>query len=284
VEVIKFAHVSDTHILRDYGKSDMRFFDSPHNPPEILREILGRIVGKKDKPDFVIFSGDLVHEGDAEDYALFRQIVDQALGTIPAFFVMGNHDCKPAYYQGLLGEPANSMPCYYSEEVRGLRIIVLDSAVEKSIAGIGSIDETQLSWLRKELGRKSELGSIIVLHHPPCDELKTGVLAYSFTNPPALRDILAGSGVRAIFSGHTHENSVTIFAGIPQFTAGSTAFGISIDERDMCFTNQYSYNEVIINEKGLYVHEEIFSRHSEILARVSIAELIKTLGLEGTNQ
>ncbi|MDR3191886.1 MAG: metallophosphoesterase [Treponema sp.] len=275
MEAVKFVHISDTHILRDYGKAELPFFDSPHNPPEILREILRGIASEKARPDFIIFSGDLVHEGDAEDYALFRRIIDETLEGIPAFFALGNHDRKQAYCQGFLREPARSGPCYYCVELRGLRIIVLDSSVEKSASG--SIDEIQLAWLRGELGRKTGIGSIIVLHHPPCGELKTGILAHSLTNSPALRDVLEGGDVRAIFSGHTHENSVTIFAGIPQFTAGSTAFGISLDEHNMCFTNQYAYNEVLINEQGLYVHEEIFSGDIKILARVSIAELIKAM-------
>ncbi|MDR0642476.1 MAG: metallophosphoesterase [Treponema sp.] len=280
VDAVRFVQISDTHILRDYGKAKLCFLDSsPHNPPQILRVVLKNIAGKKDKPDFVIFSGDLVHEGDSEDYALFRRIVDETLAGIPAFFALGNHDCKEAYYQGFLREPAR--PSYYSVELRGLRIIVLDSAMEKNPAGSGFIDETQLAWLRGELGRKNGLGSILVLHHPPCDELKAGILPYCLKNSLALKDILKGSDVRAIFSGHTHENSVSIFAGVPQFTTGSTAFGVSIDEHDMCFTNQYTYNEALINGEGLYVHEEIFSADLKILARVSLADLMKTM--EGVN-
>jgi 3',5'-cyclic AMP phosphodiesterase CpdA len=277
MDVVRFAHVSDTHILRDYSKAKLCSFDSPHNPPQILRGVLTGIAGKKDRPDFVIFSGDLVHEGDSEDYALFRRIVDETLAGIPAFFALGNHDCKQSYCRGFLREPAYSRPSYYCAEFRGLRIIVLDSAMKKDSAGRGFIDEAQLAWLRGELGRKNGLGSILVLHHPPCNELKSGILSYSLMNSQALGDVLKDSDVRAIFSGHTHENSVSIFAGIPQFTTGSTAFGISIDEHDMCFTNQYAYNEVLINGEGLYVHGEIFSGALKILARVSIADLMKTM-------
>lgn len=281
MDEVRFIHISDTHILRDYSKAGLCAFDSPHNPPQILRGLLNDVVGKKDRPDFVIFSGDLVHEGDSEDYALFRQIVDETLAGIPAFFALGNHDCKEAYYRGFLREPAYSRPSYYCAEFQGLRIIVLDSAMEKNPAGRGFIDEAQLAWLRGELGRKNGLGSILVLHHPPCDELKTGILSYSLKNSPALGELLRGSDVRAIFSGHTHENSVSIFAGIPQFTTGSTAFGITIDERDMCFTNQYAYNEVLINGEGLYVHGEIIPGALKILARVPIADLMKLM--EGAN-
>jgi 3',5'-cyclic AMP phosphodiesterase CpdA len=274
VDNLRFTHISDTHILRDYGRVNLPFLHSV-NPVENLRGILTALGRKKERPDFIIFSGDLVHEGEGEDYALLRRIVDDTLENIPVVFALGNHDRKQAFYQGLLGEPARSGPYYYSGDHRGLRVIVLDSGQEKTETGL--IDESQLAWLREELRHKSAWGSILVLHHPPCAELKTGILAHSLRNSESLGDVLRGSDVRAIFSGHTHENSVTLFAGIPHFTAGSTAFGIILDDRNMYFTNRYTYNEVVINDRGIHVHEEIFSDALKILTQVSLADLMKAM-------
>lgn len=273
MEQLRFTHISDTHILRDYGGTDSLFLNFSGDPIKNLRKILTGIAGRKNRPDFIIFSGDLIHEGDAGDYAFFKQIIDETLKGIPVFFVLGNHDRKQAFYQGLLGEPGRSGPFYYSRDHQGLRVIVLDSGTEKSETGF--VDETQLTWLREELRRKSELGSILVLHHPPCAELKTGLLAHSLMNSCALKDVLEGGDLRAIFSGHTHENSVTLFAGIPHFTAGSTAFGVIMDDEGMTFTNHYTYNEAIINDKGLYVRGEICSGDFKILSRLSFADLAK---------
>jgi 3',5'-cyclic AMP phosphodiesterase CpdA len=275
VEQLRFTHISDTHILRDYSKANLRFLASAGDPAENLRGILAGIAGKKNRPDFIIFSGDLVHEGDAGDYAFFKQIIKKTLKGIPSFFILGNHDRKQACYQGLLGEPGRSGSYYYSKNYQGLRIIVLDSGTEESETGF--VDESQLIWLREELRRKSEWGSILVVHHPPCIELKTGLLAHSLTNSAALNDVLAGSDVRAIFSGHTHENSVTLFAGIPHFTAGSTAFGVTMNDEEVTFTNQCAYNEAVINDAGLYVHEELYSDAFKILARMSMADLMKAM-------
>ncbi|MDR2080039.1 MAG: metallophosphoesterase [Treponema sp.] len=285
---IRFAHISDTHIRRDYRNASVDFFDPACSPQDALGEILTGIAGKKDRPDFVLFSGDLVHEGDAEDYALFRQIVEEALGDIPAFFVLGNHDRRAAYYQGKPslpglsskpGGPDGPRPYYYSAEIRGLRLIVLDSGVDKSggHSGVGFIDGTQLAWLRGELGRKSPLGSILVLHHPPCIELQTGMLSHCLSNSRDLKDVLEGSDVRAIFSGHTHQNSVTTFSGIPHFTAGSSAFGIMLDDTHIHITNRRDYNECLINERGLYVHTETPSDSLKTLSRIAIADLMKAL-------
>jgi 3',5'-cyclic AMP phosphodiesterase CpdA len=271
VEYLRFTHISDTHVLRDYGNTKLPFLGSAANPVENIQRILTGIARKEERPDFIIFTGDLVHEGGGEDYALLRQIVDETLKGIPAFFALGNHDRKRAFYQGFLEEPERSGPYYYSRDHQGLRVIVLDSGVEDNEAG--SIDEAQLAWLREELGRKSEWGSILVLHHPPRGGLKTGILSHSLTNSEALGDVLKGGNVRAIFSGHTHQNSVTLFAGIPHFTAGSTAFGVVLDDRNMSFTNRYAYNEIVINGQGLYVQEEIFSDDFKILAQISIADL-----------
>ena len=64
---IRFAHVSDTHICRDYGKTQMKeVFAKCEDPADTLRRCLKKL--NQEKLDFVLFTGDLVHEGEKEDY------------------------------------------------------------------------------------------------------------------------------------------------------------------------------------------------------------------------
>lgn len=84
-----------------------------------------------------------------------------------------------------------------------LRIITLDSLVPGETHG--RLDDRQLGWLSRVLASPTRLGTVLVLHHPP---LVLPAIPYvgrvALRNASELEDVIRGTDVRAILTGHLH--------------------------------------------------------------------------------
>lgn len=246
---MKFAHLSDTHVVKDCTSGQMgEMFTKLTDPKQKTAAALAD--AREAGADFAIITGDLVHEGTAEDYRSFKQIVEENRGDMPVFVALGNHDRKEAFYQGYLGtdceENYNAVHTF-----KGLRIIVADSAVQGK--EVGNFVSQQVDFIEAALRERSELGSILLFHHPivwPTSELAMPV-------EQRVLDAIAASDLRGIFCGHTHGNLLSQVAGIPQYVAGSTAFSMQSRGGQLSFVDTAEYMMYTLEEKGpLDVHCE----------------------------
>ena len=156
---IRFAHVSDTHICKNYENTQIKdVYAGRENPTATLRRCLKKF--EQDKLDFVLFTGDLVHEGKKEDYDYFLDTVRESMPNTKAIFVLGNHDRKQPFFESM-GMEEREAYCYV-EEIAGLRIVVLDSGVAGQETG--RISETQEKWLEKILQENPTIEVVIDLH------------------------------------------------------------------------------------------------------------------------
>ncbi|MGO3148224.1 MAG: metallophosphoesterase, partial [Leucobacter sp.] len=105
----------------------------------------------------------------------------------------------------------------------GWRTIVLDTSVPG--AGYGSLDDSQLDFLAAALETPAEHGTVIVMHHPPIaaqtDLLEA--LALGEEDAKSFWEIVDGTDVRAILSGHYHHPIVEFVHGIPVIVAPGVA-------------------------------------------------------------
>ena len=191
MEAIRFAHVSDTHLCKDYGNSSMKdVFEKCESPSNTLRNCLEKL--EQQKLDFVLFTGDLIHEGTKEDYDYFFEIVKESLPTTKAVYALGNHDRKKPFFESM-GLEEKTAYCHV-EEIANLRIVVLDSAVEGQETG--TISKEQEEWLAGILKNKTtEYGTILAFHHP----IVWRTDAFSMQVSDELKEIIKNSDVRAIF-------------------------------------------------------------------------------------
>lgn len=102
--LMPFAHISDTH-LDCPGSSDFlkRLHREVRDPLENLTCCLQELAARK--VAFVLHTGDMVHEGDAGDYAILRRLFDKYLPGVPVIAAMGNHDHRAAFREGFLEIP-----------------------------------------------------------------------------------------------------------------------------------------------------------------------------------
>ncbi len=167
VSSFSFLHASDTHLDAESLPRMQR-----------LREI-----ATERRVDFVIITGDLVRDALRVSEAIARERFDlfkkeKDAFPMPVWVVPGNHEIfgierhksgiaedHPMYgkamYERILG------PTYYSFDYGGFHFIGLDTADIDDRWYYGHVDETQLSWLEKDLARVSADTPVVTFNHIP---------------------------------------------------------------------------------------------------------------------
>lgn len=174
--------------------------------------------------DAVILSGDLADGGAAEAYQRLRRIVDEQAAELgcPILVGAGNHDWRP-HLNAALGDPQTlDAPLDSVTQVRGLRVVQLDSSVPS--AGHGELSRRQLDWLAGVLSSPAPHGTVLVVHHPPVPTSSEVMAMVALRNPEDLADALVAGDVRVILSGHMHAAGQSTLAGIPVVISGALSY------------------------------------------------------------
>ena len=180
------------------------------------------------KPRFVIVCGDLVNKpGDTAQIAEYRRISAKLDKSIRMYHVPGNHDVgnEPTpqlldFYREQFG------PDYYSFREGSLYGIVLNSSLIHSPQNAQQAYDKQDAWLKTELDKAKKSGAphiVIFQHHPWF--LERGDEADQYFNIPLARrkplvDSFRSAGVKFLFSGHYHRNSLGRDGDIQMVTTG----------------------------------------------------------------
>lgn len=217
------AHISDTHLLGEgralYGKVPVE---------QRLASLLARLEACPIVPDALVFTGDLTDLGEADAYRRLRTVVDPVATRLGAevVWVMGNHDERAAYAALLFDEGETDAPQDRVHDVRGLRVISLDTTVPGYHHG--EITSSQLQWLTRVLSTPARHGSILAMHHPPVPTPLEVMAVLELHDQPALAEVLRGSDTRLILGGHLHYSTHSLFAGIPVSVAAATCYTLDL--------------------------------------------------------
>ncbi|MFB7715868.1 metallophosphoesterase family protein [Nocardia sp. NPDC056100] len=214
--------LSDTHI-RPAGEPIPNGVDSYAN----LTRVLDRLRAAGGRIDALVLSGDLTDSGDAASYRRLREAIEPAAAELGAqiVYVMGNHDERGAFGTELLGlglSPDRPHDCV--REVAGLRIIALDSTIPGRHDG--RLEPSQLQWLADELRTPAPRGTLLAVHHPPLRSALAAARILKLHNTDDLAEVVAGTDVRMIISGHHHLTSAGSLAGIPVWIGPAVAYRI----------------------------------------------------------
>ena len=155
------AQISDTHILLP---------GSEHPAAGLRAECLRRCVAdiNDQQPDAVIFTGDTVQHGLADEYARLRELLTPL--EAPLYVVPGNRDDKIAMRaafddQALLPEDGDFL--HYVVEDHAVRLVALDSTSPGERKGVFSPE--RLDWLGTVLNDQPNRPTLLFIHHPPFD-------------------------------------------------------------------------------------------------------------------
>ncbi|MHA7985088.1 metallophosphoesterase [Rathayibacter sp. CAU 1779] len=203
---LRILHISDTHLYGD---------DALHYGIVDTTAALERVLAAASEVagiDAVVLSGDLSEDGTAASYSKLRDLVGPwaAERGAEAVYAMGNHDHPDAFTE-VLGDRTRVLTLGHH------RIVTLDSSVPG--AAYGSLDAAQLAWLEGVLAEPADLGTVVVVHHPPTRAVTPLLRRLELDDPHALLGALDGSDVRLVLSGHYHHPLVTLERGIPVVVA-----------------------------------------------------------------
>jgi 3',5'-cyclic-AMP phosphodiesterase len=214
--------ISDVHVLAAGLLNGI--VDTSDNLARVMRQI---DAGGK-VPDAVIFSGDLADKGEPNAYERFRAAVEPWVARmgIPAVYMPGNHDARPAFRAHLLGWEANEDPIDQVIWSDGLRIVALDSTVPGKTHG--ELRPAQLTWLAAELAAPAPLGTLVVLHHPPIPGPSEVLSQITLRDPAPLADAVRGTDVLMVLAGHSHHTSAGVIGGVPVWVSSATAYQMDV--------------------------------------------------------
>lgn len=241
-----FIHMTDTHIKAPTAKGFLGL-DTTAKLHAIFTEVKNLSI----QPAFFVISGDLTHEGDTEDYRHLKNLIDSEVAAfdVPVLVSLGNHDHRSPFREGYLGESAAENPYYYTTEIDGLRLIILDPNINDGEKVEGRLDTEQLTWLKAELSTPAGRGTIIVIHHPLLPNALRLLDSHLLTNPDEFAEAVLGSDVIGILSGHIHFNSTGNFHGIPSVACAGVAFNLDPStSQSMRFIDSSGYNLVMVKD------------------------------------
>jgi Icc protein len=252
------AHLSDVHLLSPGRKQ----YDAivPELGLELALERLSRLPLA---PDALVFTGDLADKAEPSAYARLRDLVEPAAAELGAqvVWVMGNHDERAAYAQGLFDRDLSAhedvaVPAQDAVyDVRGLRIVALDTSVPRYHHG--ELSDEQLAWLADVLSTPAEHGTLLALHHPPIPvPMIPQAAVIELHGMDRLAAVVEGSDVRLVMGGHYHYSTYSTFAGIPVSVASASCYTTDVAPRDrlisgvdghQAFTMVHVYDDRIVN-------------------------------------
>jgi Icc protein len=212
------VHLSELHLQReDKVESGVPYADLLDGYADTLRplEHLRQYVSQ---PDLFVVTGDLVlGSRNAEvGYPRLNQLLEQwrAEFDVPILLALGNGDATEPFRRIVLGqtEPTPEKRYYYSQVIKDLKVIVLDSHTQDQ--HFGDIDEEQLEWLRDELAADPDMNHLLALHHPPA-KIVLGRDQEELINAAQLAQVIKGYKVIGILSGHYHLAYLSYLAAIP---------------------------------------------------------------------
>lgn len=203
----KAAHALQTQRFVLYGDT--------RDGHDVHRRLVALI--EKQKPDFILQTGDLVHRGsEAGLWKIYDEITGEMRAKIPVYPSRGNHDLGGPGYEERVTQPFTSgNKLWYSFDKGDLHFIAL--AVDESTAY--GPDSPQYKWLVEDLAKaqKSKRHRFVFFHVPP---YSIGSHGSDLNVRKVLCPLFKQYGVTAVFNGHDHNYYRTTRDGILYMVSG----------------------------------------------------------------
>jgi 3',5'-cyclic AMP phosphodiesterase CpdA len=227
------AQLSDIHV-RPRGELYKGVADSNR----MFTEALTHLGGLERRPDLVVLTGDLVDEGDPDEYANLRALLGAL--DLPYLVMPGNHDERENFRRSFADHPylPRSGPLHYCVDDYALRLVALDTTVPG--AHHGALDQTGLDWLLATLSENRAKPTLVLMHHPPFLSGIPYLDPYRYVDDEALADVLGQfQNIEAVLCGHVHRAMARRWAGTIVLACPSTTTQIALDLVDRARGRSY---------------------------------------------
>ena len=208
-----FVQMSDTH----WG------FNDTHINPDFavtLKKAIAGVNALPQKPDFIVFTGDLTHttDDDTERRKRLREFkeITKELQVQDIHFLPGEHDA--ALDDGAAFKEAFG-PTHYVFDHKGVHFIVLDNVSDPT----GVLGNAQIQWLAADLQPHPKDTPVVVLTHRPLFDLAP---EWEWATPDAAKAIALLSPYKnvTVFYGHIHQVNHHVGDNVTQHAAAGLMY------------------------------------------------------------
>jgi len=210
------AQISDSHIALDIPDADRRLTD--------LALSIADINALVPRPDVIVHTGDIVHNGRDDEYARAAAILADA--HAPVYVLAGNRDNRAALRKAFAAHGYLSPKfdfIQYAIEGFPLRLLALDTL---SVGNKGDFCPERLRHLAGLVAAETTKPIVVFTHHPPF-LVTEGPDPIHFESREVMSELsamLRRSGrVIAVCSGHVHRAVPGELEGIPALVVPSVA-------------------------------------------------------------
>jgi 3',5'-cyclic AMP phosphodiesterase CpdA len=211
-----FVQISDSHI---------GFHKEPNmDVAATLRASLSQIKAQKQRPDFILHTGDLTHLSKPEEFEFLSGLMGEA-NVGKTFYVPGEHDVigdNGAEFFKRFGERQQAGG-WYSFDHRGVHFVGLINVLNLKAGGLGSLGADQLAWLKRDLAPLSAETPVVVFAHMPLWSLYPS-WGWGTDDSDEAMSYLRRFGSVSVLNGHIHQIQQKVEGTITFYTARSTAY------------------------------------------------------------
>lgn len=275
VTPFSFVQLSDAHVG----------FNGPPDPlgTKAFERAVEMINALPQRPDLVLFTGDLTH--DSEDRDVHAQRMRQFLEIssrlkVPMIrHVPGEHDAGldgGALYRDFLKDT------YYSFDHRGVHFVALDN-VSRAKPEVGG---EQLAWLKKDLARFAKEAPIVVFTHRPLFDLKPEWEWFTSDGDDVMNVLSAYENVTVLY-GHIHRDDAHEIGQTHHYAARSLIFAFpdpaqQAEKKPIPFDKEHPFKNLGIR----LVHENQGGKLETLSASIEDVELTarEFSGINGMHQ
>lgn len=256
-----FIQISDHHLRHD--ESLLTFgYSTAYAFRRVMRHIAENAA---QRADFIVSTGDLAHDGTAEEYEAITQRLNLVPGAAPAtdgphpfwprvtfegldrypmLFLPGNHDQRADFMRFLY--PHRPVTRLFNAVYRyqGVQLICIDWGPEtKAVASA-----EMLSFLSDALA--SGAPSIILMHHHAAPVGYAWLDQFIADEVEAFWRVVEDRPVLGILGGHVHMTTETMVKGIPVHTLRATTFQFDQQDQPVFRLQPPQYRIVTVDGEG----------------------------------
>ena len=203
------AQISDTHVAFDTPDADRRIGD--------FERTIADINSLDPSPDVIVHTGDIAHNGRADEYA--QAAATLAKARAPVYVLAGNKDSRAELREAFLSEGYLTPDFEFVEYAINdypVRLIALDTL--SSGSNKGDFCCKRIRHLIDMIDAETAKPVAVFTHHPPF-EVMVGPDRLHFETPEAMsrlcRALQRSERVAAVFSGHVHRAAAGHVGSIP---------------------------------------------------------------------
>jgi Icc protein len=200
------------------------------NTLDSFKAVLDASEAVGDGEEILVLTGDLASDSQPGAYQQLNKILAQK--NKQAIWLPGNHD-----HLSLMQENLSDYPYLPAYEHEHWAVLMIDSSVAGKPGG--EISDQQLAQLERNLEQTKDKHVLVAMHHSPVSLNSQWLDEHRISNHQKLHSLLVANGnVKALITGHIHQQHETDWQGIKVYSTPSTCFQFAENSDQFALTDK----------------------------------------------